>query len=233
MAKPAAAAARRALDGHRADPRRPHLRDDRGDQPRRARRSCSSSRTRTTRSASPTRGYVLETGTVALSDDVRGAPREPRGPEGVPRHMIAIVFALLGAKALYLLYVWLRRRSSPPTCPSARATARSRASRRACCSAVMGPISGCSSRRARARRGSATARSGGPRPTRRPRTPDPAGAGRRAAQAVACPPHARRRAHARHRRARLRPGPAARARPPACWPRSWPATPPRRRSRRC
>ena len=29
---------------------------------------------------------------------------------------------------------------------------------------------------------------------------------------------------------RLRPRPRARARPPRCWPRSWPATPPRRRS---
>ena len=33
MAQAQAAAARRALDGHRADPRRPHLRDDRRDQP--------------------------------------------------------------------------------------------------------------------------------------------------------------------------------------------------------
>ena len=33
MARPEAAAARRAVDGPRADPRRAHLRDDRGDQP--------------------------------------------------------------------------------------------------------------------------------------------------------------------------------------------------------
>ena len=37
---------------------------------------------------------------------LRGAAREPRGPEGLPGHMI-VIFALLGAKALYLLYLWL------------------------------------------------------------------------------------------------------------------------------
>ena len=53
------------------------------------------------------RAYVLETGQVALSDDVRLAAREPRRPEGLPRHMIPTVFALLGAKALYLTFLWL------------------------------------------------------------------------------------------------------------------------------
>ena len=33
------------------------------------------------------RGYVLETGTVALADKLGVAAREPRGPEGVPGHM--------------------------------------------------------------------------------------------------------------------------------------------------
>ena len=51
------------------------------------------------------RGYVLETGTVAPSPTARGAAREPRRPEGLPRHMT--LFALLGAKALYLTYAWL------------------------------------------------------------------------------------------------------------------------------
>src|SRR5207302_2967409 len=35
----------------------------------------------------------------------RAAP-EPRGPEGVPGHM-TLPIALIGAKALYLLYAWL------------------------------------------------------------------------------------------------------------------------------
>ena len=48
-----AAAARRAVDGHRADPGRAHLRDDRARSTSRARRSCWSSRTRTSRSRSP------------------------------------------------------------------------------------------------------------------------------------------------------------------------------------
>ena len=47
------------------------------------------------------RGYVLETGKVALSRRLRGAAREPRGPEGLPGHM-TVIFALLGAKALWL-----------------------------------------------------------------------------------------------------------------------------------
>ena len=33
------------------------------------------------------RGYVLETGAVALADDVRQAAHEPRRPEGLPRRM--------------------------------------------------------------------------------------------------------------------------------------------------
>ena len=42
---------------------------------------------------------------VALRDDSDGAARRPRGPEGVPGRMT--VFAVIGAKALYLLFVWL------------------------------------------------------------------------------------------------------------------------------
>ena len=77
MARPEAAAARRALDGHRADPRGPHLRDGRGDQraghddP--ARRAERELRARACR----TRGYVLETGEVALSDDSAALQENP------------------------------------------------------------------------------------------------------------------------------------------------------------
>ena len=52
------------------------------------------------------RGYVLETGEVALHDKLRGAARQPRGAEGVPGRM-TVVIAVIGAKALYLLYAWL------------------------------------------------------------------------------------------------------------------------------
>ena len=55
------------------------------DQRSRARRSCSSSRTRSWRSTSRSRGYVLETGTIALADDGEGAARERAGPQGLPR----------------------------------------------------------------------------------------------------------------------------------------------------
>ena len=52
------------------------------------------------------RGYVLETGHVALRRRLRGAARQPRGAEGVPGRM-SLVIAAIGAKALYLLYAWL------------------------------------------------------------------------------------------------------------------------------
>ena len=51
------------------------------------------------------RGYVLETGRVVLSDESSSLRDEPRGPEGLPRHMT--VFAIIGAKSLLLLYLWL------------------------------------------------------------------------------------------------------------------------------
>ena len=44
------------------------------------------------------------------ADESGEAARQPRGPEGVPGRMT--VLAAIGAKALYLLYVWLPRRSS-------------------------------------------------------------------------------------------------------------------------
>ena len=52
------------------------------------------------------RGYVLETGKVALTDESATLARGPRGAEGVPRRM-TIALAVIGATALYLLYVWL------------------------------------------------------------------------------------------------------------------------------
>ena len=51
------------------------------------------------------RGYVLETGKVALSDNVVRAPRQPRSAEGVSRNMT--VFGLIGATALWLTFAWL------------------------------------------------------------------------------------------------------------------------------
>ncbi len=46
------------------------------------------------------RAYVLETGTVVMSDASSLAAVQPRSPEGVPRNMI-------GANALFLMYAWL------------------------------------------------------------------------------------------------------------------------------
>ena len=52
------------------------------------------------------------------------AAREPRRAEGVPRRMI--VFSVVGALALWLLFAWLLSRSWPATCPAARATGEGR-----------------------------------------------------------------------------------------------------------
>ena len=51
------------------------------------------------------RGYVLETGQGRADQRLGPAAQRPRRPEGLPGNMI--VFALIGAKALYLLFVWL------------------------------------------------------------------------------------------------------------------------------
>ena len=66
--RPGAAAARRAVDGARADPRGPHLRDGRARSTSRARRSCSWSRTPTTRSRSPPAATCWRPGKVVLAD---------------------------------------------------------------------------------------------------------------------------------------------------------------------
>ena len=52
------------------------------------------------------RGYVLETGRVVAHRRLRQAALEPRSPEGIPRHM-TLVLAVIGVKALYLLFIWL------------------------------------------------------------------------------------------------------------------------------
>ena len=52
------------------------------------------------------RAYVLETGKVSLIRHARtNAADQPRSPESVPGNMT--VFALMGACALWLLYLWL------------------------------------------------------------------------------------------------------------------------------
>ena len=51
------------------------------------------------------RGYVLETGKVVMTDESDVAADQPRSAEGIPRNMT--LFALLGAKALWLMYLWL------------------------------------------------------------------------------------------------------------------------------
>ena len=51
------------------------------------------------------RGYVLATGKVVLSRLGQRAARRPRGPEGLPRDMTSL--AVIGATALYLLFIWL------------------------------------------------------------------------------------------------------------------------------
>ena len=75
--QPEAAAARRAVAGPRPGDRRQDLRDHPRDQPARRRRSCSSSRTPTTRSTSSHRGYVLETGRVVLANDSASLRDDP------------------------------------------------------------------------------------------------------------------------------------------------------------
>ena len=51
------------------------------------------------------RAYVLETGKVEHVRQLGRAADQPRSPEGVPRNMT--VLALMGATALWLLYLWL------------------------------------------------------------------------------------------------------------------------------
>ncbi len=74
---PAAAAARRALDGDRAAPGRADLRDDRRDQRTRGRRSCSSSRTPTTRSGSRSAATCSRPGAVALAGESASLRENP------------------------------------------------------------------------------------------------------------------------------------------------------------
>ena len=98
----------------------------------RARRSCWSSRTRTSRSTYSTRGYVLETGTIALADKSADAAREPRRAEGVPGHMTVTRAASAPPRCTCSSPGWPRR-SRPPGSRTARATARSRGWRAGCC----------------------------------------------------------------------------------------------------
>ena len=67
------------------------------------------------------------------------AARQPRGPEGVPGRMT--VFAAMGAKALYLLYVWLASAIVASYAVRPQGLRREgRASRSGCCSASIGAI---------------------------------------------------------------------------------------------
>ena len=106
--EPQAAAARRAVDGDRADPRRAHLRDDRRDQPpghddpargaerelRARRRQSAATCSRPARSRSRT-------------------PRRPCGRTPTSRRRTSAhdrlfdTLAVIGAKALWLTYLWL------------------------------------------------------------------------------------------------------------------------------
>ena len=58
------------------------------------------------------RGYVLETGAVVLANDSAQSAQRSRCAEGVPGDMsvsaaIVLVLGVIGAKALYLLFIWL------------------------------------------------------------------------------------------------------------------------------
>ena len=85
MARPKLLHARRAVDGPRADLRRADLRDRRRDQQARARRSCSSSRTRSWRSTSPIAATSCETGRIVLEGPAERAQDERAGPQDLPR----------------------------------------------------------------------------------------------------------------------------------------------------
>src|SRR6201999_314008 len=97
--------ARRVVDGHIARAHRAHLRDDRGDQPAghddpagRAERELRAGGFQARlRAGDGPRGDVGQLGR---------APDQPRSAEGIPRHMTTLL-ALIGAKALVYLYIWL------------------------------------------------------------------------------------------------------------------------------
>ena len=106
MARPQAADARRAVDGDRPDPGAADLRDDRRDQPQGVAILLVEQNANYALDVSK-RGYVLETGRVVLTSELRRAARRPRGAEGVPGDMTLYRVAAIGAKALYLLFIWL------------------------------------------------------------------------------------------------------------------------------
>ena len=204
MAQPAAAPARRAVARPGAGDRRQDLRDHPRDQraghddpARRAERELRARRL--------DRGYVLETGTVALSDSSdEPADRRPR-PGRLPgsvRQAMLILAADLGAKALLpaaTLAGLGDRRQRAVQAQGLRGEGRAWAP--GCCSASSGRSSGSSSRPRPTRAGSSAGRTR--RPCRRPPTP-PKSASRRCAALAARrrPPGARRPARgARHVRA--------------------------------
>ena len=80
MTRPTPAAPRRAVDGAGADPGRADLRDHRGHQPPGHDDPAGRAERAAWRSASPNRGYVLQTGRIVRSGDAQGAARGPGGP---------------------------------------------------------------------------------------------------------------------------------------------------------
>ena len=106
MAQPEAAAARRAVAGHRADPRRAHLRDDRRDQQ--------------AGHDDPARRAERQLRAVGLQPRLRAGDRQGRAHRRRPPRCRPTPTSrrrtsahdldrshVIGAKALYLLYAWL------------------------------------------------------------------------------------------------------------------------------
>ena len=105
MAEPAAAAARRAVDGPRAGPGRAHLRDDRGDQPQGT----------TILLVEQNANYALDVSNARLRARDRAGGADRRRPQRcarTPRSRRRTwahdrLRAASARKALYLLFIWL------------------------------------------------------------------------------------------------------------------------------
>ena len=103
------------------------------------------------------RGYVLETGKVVLTDDSSALATTPKSRRRTSAYDDRLRTHRRD-RAVAHLRLAASRRSSPPTCPTARATASAPASPPACCSTSSASSSGWSSRPRRTRCGSGSAR---------------------------------------------------------------------------
>src|ERR671919_421442 len=104
--QPAAPAARRAVDGHRPDPGRADLRDDRRDQPA-GHHDPARGAERELRPRGVEAGLRARDRQGRARGRVDRAAEQSRRPEGLPGSVSMDLLAVIGSGALWLLYLWL------------------------------------------------------------------------------------------------------------------------------